>query len=110
LVARALTWAAESESDAAGVYNLTNGDTFRWQEVWSAIAETFGMEVGSHAPTTLLEELPARQAQWAAMVDRFALRAPTNIVNLVGYNSLVYADQLLSGQDCRSGANCGRSP
>ncbi|MCW2547284.1 MAG: NAD-dependent epimerase [Mycobacterium sp.] len=103
LVARALSWAAESESDAAGVYNLTNGDTFRWQEAWSVIAETFGMQVGSHAPTTLLEELPARQKQWAAMVDRYSLLAPTNIVDLVGYNSLVYADQLLSGHDPTDG-------
>jgi nucleoside-diphosphate-sugar epimerase len=103
LVAHALAWAAEAGSEAAGVYNLTNGDTFRWQEVWPAIAETFGMEVGTHRPTRLLEELPARQTQWAALVDRDGLRAPSNVVDFVGHNSLVYADQLLSGHDPADG-------
>lgn len=99
LVARALAWAALSPSAAAGTYNLTNGDAFRWQEVWPVIAETFGMEAGGHRPTALLEELPARQAQWASMVERYALRSPMSIVDFVGHNSLVYADQLLSGHD-----------
>lgn len=99
LVARALAWAAGSPSAAGGTYNLTNGDAFRWQEAWPAIAEAFGMQVGGHRPTTLLEELPARQLQWAALVDRYALRSPKSIVDFVGYNSLVYADQLLGGQD-----------
>jgi hypothetical protein len=99
LVAHALAWAAESPSDADGIFNLTNGDAFLWQQVWPAIAETFGMAVGAHRPARLVEELPARQAQWATMVDRHALRAPRNILDLVGYNSLVYADQLLGGRD-----------
>lgn len=99
LVARALAWAAESASAAAGTFNLTNGDAFLWQEVWPAIAETLGMEVGGHQPTRLLEELPSRQAQWAALVDRYGLRSPKSILDFVGYNSLVYADQLLAGHD-----------
>jgi hypothetical protein len=99
LVARALEWAAEFPSDAAGTFNLTNGDTFLWQEVWPAIAEAFGMAVGSHHPTQLAEELPARQSQWAAIVDRYGLQAPRNILDFVGYNSLVYTDQLLAGRD-----------
>jgi nucleoside-diphosphate-sugar epimerase len=103
LVARALAWAAGSPSAAAGTYNLTNGDAFLWQEVWPAIAESFGMAAGGHRPTSLLEELPARQMQWAALVDRYALRSPASIVDFVGHNSLVYADQLLSGHDAPAG-------
>jgi nucleoside-diphosphate-sugar epimerase len=99
LVAHALAWAAESPSAAQGTFNLTNGDAFLWQEVWPAVAETLGMEAGEHRPASLLEELPAKQPQWAALVDRYALRCPTSIVDFVGYNSLVYADQLLAGHD-----------
>ena len=47
--------------------------------------------------------MPARQAQWAGIVDRYALLAPRSIVDLVGYNSLVYADQLLAGHDSTVG-------
>jgi hypothetical protein len=61
------------------------------------------MAVGSHRPTHLVEELPARQSQWEAIVDRYALRAPRNILDLVGANSLVYADQLLGGHEPSGG-------
>ncbi len=103
LVAAALAWAAESPSAAGGTFNLTNGDAFLWQQVWPAIAESFGMAVGDHRPTVLLDELPARQAQWSALVERHRLRSPANIVDFVGRNSLVYADQLLSGRDAAAG-------
>lgn len=103
LVARALAWAAESPTASAGTYNLTNGDAFLWQEVWPAIADSFGMPVGVHRPTTLVDELPARQEQWAALVERHGLRAPARIVDFVGHNSLGYADQLLSGHDVSVG-------
>jgi nucleoside-diphosphate-sugar epimerase len=99
LVARALAWAALSPDAMGGTYNLTNGDVFLWQNVWPVIAEAMGMPVGDHRPTELLHELPDRAAQWSALVDRFGLRSPTNILDFVGYNSLVYADGLLSGQD-----------
>jgi nucleoside-diphosphate-sugar epimerase len=103
LVARALVWAAQSPGAAAGTFNLTNGDTFLWQHAWAAIAEALDMAVGEHRPVRLVEELPARSAQWAALVDRHGLNAPRDIVDVVGYNSLVYTDQLLAGHDPAEG-------
>ncbi len=99
LVARALVWAAESPKAAAGTFNLTNGDTFLWQHAWAVIADVFNMAVGEHRPGRLAEELPARSAQWTALVDRHRLTAPRDIIDFVGFNSLVYADQLLSGHE-----------
>ena len=46
---------------------------------------------------------PREAAQWAALVDRHGLDAPRDIVDFVGYNSLVYADQLLAGHDPAEG-------
>ena len=61
LVARALAWAAESGADAAGTYNLTNGDAFLWQEVWPAIAETLRHGGRRSSADPLVDELPARR-------------------------------------------------
>jgi nucleoside-diphosphate-sugar epimerase len=99
LVARALVWAAESPETAGGTFNLTNGDVFVWANAWRVMADAAGMEVGEHRPTLLAEELPERAGQWAALVDRFGLAAPRDIVDFVGYNSMVYTDGLLSGND-----------
>jgi nucleoside-diphosphate-sugar epimerase len=101
LVAHALAWAADCQT--AGIFNLTNGDVFRWPEIWPAIAETFGMTVGTHTPARLRQELPARQSQWASLVKRYGLNAPVNIEDFVGHNSLAYADQLLSGHEVEGG-------
>ncbi|MDA0366728.1 MAG: NAD-dependent epimerase, partial [Chloroflexi bacterium] len=96
LVARALEWAATSANARGGTYNLTNGDVFMWQFVWPAIAETLGMELGESRPMTLLEELPKLNVEWAAIVDKYGLTASKDVVEFVGYNSLVYADNVLS--------------
>jgi nucleoside-diphosphate-sugar epimerase len=103
LVARALVWAAEAPLASEGTFNLTNGDTFLWQNAWPAIADTFDMAAGEHRPVLLAHELPARSEQWAALVDRHRLHAPRDILEFVGYNSLVYADQLLAGHDPAEG-------
>jgi nucleoside-diphosphate-sugar epimerase len=97
LVAHALGWAATSPAATGGTYNLTNGDVFMWENVWPAIAETLGMEPGESRPLSLAEELPKRGEQWAALVDKHDLRAPRDILEFVGYNSLVYADTMMAG-------------
>jgi hypothetical protein len=61
------------------------------------------MAAGEHRPVLLAHELPARSEQWAALVDRHRLHAPRDILEFVGYNSLVYADQLLAGHDPAEG-------
>jgi hypothetical protein len=53
------------------------------------------MEVGEHRPMVLAEEMPKRQAEWAAIVDRYNLAAPRDILDFCGYNSLVYTDGML---------------
>jgi hypothetical protein len=55
------------------------------------------MEPGESRPISLAAELPARADEWAAIVDRYALRAPRDLLQFVGYNSLVYADVMLAG-------------
>jgi nucleoside-diphosphate-sugar epimerase len=95
LVGSALRWAAVSPAAAGGTYNLTNGDVFLWSNVWPSIASVLKMEVGEHRYVSLLEELPRREAEWAAMVDKYSLRASPRILDVTGYNSLVAADGVL---------------
>ncbi len=97
LVASALGWAASERSAAGGTFNLTNGDVFLWPNVWPAIAEAMGMKAGEERPLRLAGELPARASEWRALVRKYALSAPEDILEFVGYNSLVYTDMLLAG-------------
>jgi nucleoside-diphosphate-sugar epimerase len=95
LVARMLAWAATEPAAADEVFNVTNGDVYSLRNVWPVVADAFGMEVGADVPASLAETMPPREADWARLVERFALTAPTSLGAFVG-QSFIYAD-LVSG-------------
>ncbi len=89
--AQAFEWAAGAPAARNEVFNVTNGDVFVWQNVWPAIAEALGMEVGPDEPCSLAETMPSREAEWAAVVDKYNLRAPKSLKEYVG-QSFILAD------------------
>ncbi len=95
LVAHALAWATGEPAAWGGTFNLTNGDVFLWENAWPAIAETLGMETGEPRYVALAEELPERRDAWAALVARYGLKAPADLLEFCGSNSLIYADTVL---------------
>jgi hypothetical protein len=91
LLAGALHWAATSPAAADETFNVTNGDVFVLANVWPAMADAFGMSVGDHRPCSLAATMPARAAEWTALVERFGLQAPADVEAFVG-QGFVYAD------------------
>jgi nucleoside-diphosphate-sugar epimerase len=92
LVADALAWAAEAPEARGATFNVTNGDTFNWPSVWPSIAESFGMAPGVQRPMSFVDDLAGRDAEWRRLHERHGLSGPTSIIDLVGANSLLYAD------------------
>lgn len=90
LLARALEWATSEVAARDEVFNVSNGDVFVWENVWGALAEAFGMEVGEPTPLRLAEVMPAKAGVWDAVVASHALRAP-GLMEFVG-DSFVYLD------------------
>ncbi|TMM03165.1 MAG: NAD-dependent epimerase/dehydratase family protein [Actinobacteria bacterium] len=93
LFARALVWAATSSASHNETFNFANGDVFTIREVWPAVADAMGMEVGEDRPASLAAWLPAQRETWAALVDRHGLRAPRNLDAFLG-QSAMYCDGL----------------
>ena len=100
LLARALAWAATAPEARGEIYNVTNGDVFDWHQVWPAIADALGMEVGEPRPQRLAEAMPARSEEWARLVDGHGLRAPRELAAFVG-NAWQYADLLFGTRGAR---------
>ena len=90
LLARALEWSATAPTARNEVFNISNGDVFVWENVWSTIAETLGMEVGEPAPCRLAEVMPEKADVWSEIVEKHGLRSP-GLMEFVG-DSFVYAD------------------
>src|SRR6266852_961257 len=91
-LARACAWAATSPNAGNEIFNVNNGEPFEWRTVWPAIADALGMAPGPDAPLSLAEEMPKREADWAAIVRKYGLRSPARLADFVG-QSFIYADR-----------------
>src|SRR5690606_22621973 len=60
LLARASIWCATTPQCANEAFNINNGDVFRWQEIWPALADFFGLEPAGPQGQRLPEYLAAR--------------------------------------------------
>ena len=77
-LARHLLWATETEAAHDEAFNIVNGDVFRWQWMWSRIAEWFGVEAAPFDGTPRpLEQQMADDAQtWRRIATREGLAEP----------------------------------
>ncbi|WP_084629425.1 SDR family oxidoreductase [Patulibacter americanus] len=73
LLARAVVWAGTDERCADGAFNIANGDLFRWNRMWPAIAGAFGLEVAPPLPLQLDAVMADKEPVWDAMVERHGL-------------------------------------
>ncbi|MFD0695759.1 SDR family oxidoreductase [Paenibacillus sp. GCM10027628] len=73
LLAKATVWAATTESCANQAFNITNGDLFRWNELWPKIARYFGMETAPPLQMSLDVVMADKEEPWNAMVEKHGL-------------------------------------
>ena len=73
LLARATVWAATDPGSANQAFNITNGDLFRWNEMWPKIAAMFDMEVAPPLPMSLETVMADKEPLWTAMKDKHGL-------------------------------------
>lgn len=85
LLARAMRWAALDERACNQDFNVANGDTFRWCDVWPAVASSFGATAGAAAPVRLSEAMPRRAGEWRELSSRRGLAA-SDLTRLVDWH------------------------
>lgn len=73
LLARATVWAATDERCANQVFNIANGDLFRWNEMWPRIASSFGLDTAPPLPMSLDTIMADKQPLWDKMKARHGL-------------------------------------
>jgi nucleoside-diphosphate-sugar epimerase len=74
ILARATAWAGTCDAARNEIFNITNGDYFRWSEVWPQIAAMFDMPVADPLPTPLAVYLADKAPLWDAIVRKYNLR------------------------------------
>ena len=84
ILARATIWAGETPSAANEVFNITNGDYFRWQFMWPKIARYFDMELAEPIPMPLATYMADKGPLWERTIEKYAL-APVPVERLVSW-------------------------
>ena len=75
ILAAASDWAGRTEAAGNEIFNITNGDYFRWEFMWPRIARMFDMEVGAAgADAARVEYMGDKEGLWRRMVERHGLQ------------------------------------
>jgi nucleoside-diphosphate-sugar epimerase len=67
LLAKATVWAATSPAAANQAFNITNGDLFRWNELWPRLAAWFGLEAAPPLQMSLQDVMADKEPLWKEM-------------------------------------------
>lgn len=73
-MANAALWAATGPRCANQAYNITNGDYFRWCNLWPRIAEVFEMPWGEPQAISLVAHMADKAPLWDALVREHDLQ------------------------------------
>lgn len=68
LLARATVWAATDPACADQAFNITNGDLFRWNQMWPVLAELLDVPVGAPLPLSLTDAMADKAPVWQRIV------------------------------------------
>ncbi len=72
--AKAALWAASEPRCGGEAFNITNGDYFRWQNLWPRLAAAFDMAAGEVRTTSLMADMADKAPLWRAMTEKHALK------------------------------------
>ena len=74
LLAKATVWAATNGQCANQAFNITNGDLFRWNELWPRIARYFGIESAPPLQMSLQMVMADKAPLWKRMQEKYKLK------------------------------------
>lgn len=76
LLAKHIVWASTEPNARNEAFNATNGDVFRWEQLWRRIADYFGIEAAAYPGryNSLEERMKGLGADWDALVARHGLQ------------------------------------
>ena len=73
LLARSVEWALTTSSCAGQAFNITNGDLYRWEQIWPIAAEVFALEPGPPASLPLQDFLTEQAPLWRQLAAQYGL-------------------------------------
>lgn len=76
LLAEGVLWTLREPRCANGAFNITNGDCFRWRDLWPFLAELFGVRPGAVRTMPLARWMADKAPVWERVRERHGLALP----------------------------------
>lgn len=74
LLAQAVFWMCEAPEARNQAFNVTNGDLFRWEQLWPGLAAHFGLELGRVRHFSLVQWMSDKAGVWDEIVQAHGLQ------------------------------------
>ncbi|MCX6489552.1 MAG: SDR family oxidoreductase [Rhodococcus sp.] len=92
LLAEATVWAATTPACANQAFNITNGDLFRWNDMWPRIASIFGLDTATPLPMSLADVMADKEPLWNSIVSEHELKpTPYRDVSSWAFGDFVFS-------------------
>lgn len=89
LLSRAIDWCGEAEAAKSEIFNITNGDYFRWTNVWDSLAVFFEIPSAGPANTKLTDAMAGDNLTWRKIAEKHLLVEP-NLDSIVSWRFADY--------------------
>ena len=73
VLSKSMEWAAVNENCDNEIFNITNGDIFRWSQAWPVFADFFGVQYAEPQTFSLTEYMADKGPLWQEIVNKYNL-------------------------------------
>jgi nucleoside-diphosphate-sugar epimerase len=75
LFGRATLWALSDDRAKNEVFNVSNGDVYRWRQLWNELAAFYDLPVAEPLTMSTVSEMSEKGPLWDSIVARYGLHA-----------------------------------
>lgn len=74
ILGKAAMWSLTAEGAKGEIFNVVNGDVFRWSQLWPELGTLFDMPVGEPQPMSLTEQMADKAPVWQRIIKKYGLK------------------------------------
>jgi hypothetical protein len=75
LFGRATLWALGEDKARNQIFNVSNGDVYRWRQLWNELAAFYDLPIAEPLAMSTVSEMSEKAPLWDSMVARYGLHA-----------------------------------
>ncbi len=91
LLSRAIDWCGEADAAKGEIFNITNGDYFRWTHVWGSLADFFEIPAAGPSDVKLSDTMAGDSVRWSQIAaDQLLVESDLSAMVSWGFADYVF--------------------